>query len=57
MIVKHKDHIASNSKENWTGDSSISEYQRRYDSVMERTKGTASGLGLYGKGKVVRRNP
>jgi len=32
----------------------ISEYQRRYDSVMERTKGTGT-ISIYGKNKVVAR--
>ena len=57
MMINNKDHLKSNSKENALGEQSISEYQRRYDSVMERSKGTNSGLSLYGKGKVVRRNP
>ena len=56
MMVKNKDHLASNLKENISGELSISEYQRRYDSVMERTKGTSSCLSLYGRGKVVKRN-
>ena len=56
MLVNKKDHIKSNSKENLMGElSSISEYQRRYDSVMERTKGANSSLGLYGRGKVIAR--
>ena len=56
MLVNKKDHFKSNSKENLMSElSSISEYQRRYDSVMEKTKGGNSSLGLYGKGKTIAR--
>lgn len=58
--LNKKDHLASVgsaiSKENSNNESnSISEYQRRYDSVMDRTKGNNSSMGIYGKEKIVKR--
>lgn len=39
LAIKNKDHMMGLNKENMNEELTISEYQRRYDSVMERTKG------------------
>ena len=54
MALGSKDHMTGLNKENMNEELNISEYQRRYDSVMERTKGKDT-LSIYGKNKVVAR--
>ena len=53
-IKANKDHLTSNAKENIGAESRISEYQRRYDSVMEMTKNKENKLSLYGRNIVKR---
>ena len=56
LSIGAKDHL--NSKENGGGKEVMSEYQRRYDSVIEQSKGRGReslALGVYRKEPVIQR--
>ena len=57
LSIGNKDHINTVSKENINAETTISEYQRRYDSLMEQTKGKEGIKSLYRKDLAISRKP
>lgn len=54
LSIGGKDHL--NVKENYNADTTITEYQRRYDSLMEKVKPKDPLLSIYKKDSIAR-NP
>lgn len=52
MSIGGKDHLQS--KENYNAEATISEYQRRYDSLMEKVKPKDPLVSIYKKEAIVR---
>jgi hypothetical protein len=55
LVIGNKDHLSS--KENLKNTIAISEYQRRYDSLMEVAKPKETLVSIYKKGAAISRQP